>query len=81
VVIQYRRFGTTYRYGINALRCHEFPKNAGRTNVFNAKRRHFDIKLHVSAREDRHLSLYKQDKITANWFIILHVFRLKFGPK
>ena len=64
MVIQYRRFGTIYRYGITALRCREFQKSADLTNVFNVKRRPFDFRLHVSAQEDRHRSLYKQDKIT-----------------
>jgi len=54
----------SYRYGITALRCLEFQKSAGLKNVFNVKQGPFDVKLHVSAQDDRHQSLYKQDKIT-----------------
>ena len=59
MVILYLRFETTYRYGITALRCLEFQKNAYITNVFIVKRRPFVVRLHFSAQEDRHQSLYK----------------------
>jgi hypothetical protein len=63
MVIQYRRFMTTYRYGFTALLCLDFQKSADLTNVFDVKRRPFDVELHISAQEGHHLSLYKKYEI------------------